>query len=494
MNSIRKAPTLAALGLGMLVLASIGGCVNRAAQEQSKKTEALVRDTTVPVRTAKATARDLPEIVDVSGAITTSEEAAVGPAVPGRLIAVYVKDGDQVSPGQAIAQQETQNSSAQLRQAQAQVASARSALDQARTDAVTTPQKTSAGLRAAEARLAQARSQLEKAQRGARDEERSQAEWAVRRSKSDLDTAKAALDRANRLFGEGAIALVEVEAAQNRYDNALTAYESALQSQMLVNNATRPEDLASARQEVRAAEEAVRIARADRSNDQLARDRVRSAQANLDAALQSVTLAQKALSDATVRSPFGGRVSGRPLQPGTYVAPGAVIATIVGGDGQYFEANVAETSIRRIEPGASVDVSLTALPDVRLTGSVIAINPQASGPGRLFTVRIGFTERLAQVKSGMFARGKILAGVRRGAVVVPIDAVVRDGERAYLFVVADGAAVRRDVKLGIEGEGVVEANGVRLGEDVVVSGQTGLTEGTKVRIETGAPATGQKGA
>ncbi|MCW5937808.1 MAG: efflux RND transporter periplasmic adaptor subunit [Fimbriimonadaceae bacterium] len=479
------------LSLVFLALLAAAGCVDRAAQEQAKQTEALVKDPTVPVTVAAVRIEDLRETIEVAGSIATSDEADVGPAVPGRLVSVLVREGEQVTAGQTIATQETTSLNAQLRQVLAQASAARSALNQARVEANRSPQRTSAAVRAAEARLAQAQSQFEKARNGARTQEREQAEWAVRRAKSDLDTAKAALDRAQRLFREGAIAEVEVEQAQNAYANALAAYEASLQSQSLVQNATRPEDLASAQQEVRAAEENVRLAKADRSGDEIARQQVQSAQANLRAAEEAVQIARKALSDATIRSPFSGRVQGRPVQPGTYVAPGSVVAKIVGAAGSYFDANVPETRIRSVSVGMPVDVRLDALPDTVLRGSVRAVSPSATGPGRLVSVRIGIDERMDAVKPGMFAKGVIQTGVRTGALTVPSEAIIRDGETAYVFVVVDGKAKRKKVQLGIEQGNRIEISGLSTGDQVMTRGQTQVAEDTPVRIEQPASGTTQ---
>ena len=89
----------------LLALVSLSGCADRAAQESAKKTQELVTDTTTPVTVALSGSMDLEETLEVTGAFATSEQSTVGPAVAGRLVAVYVRDGDSIRIGQAIAQQ-----------------------------------------------------------------------------------------------------------------------------------------------------------------------------------------------------------------------------------------------------------------------------------------------------------------------------------------------------------------------------------------------------
>ena len=466
----------------VLALVSLSGCADRAAQKSAAKTQELVTDTTVSVTVARSGNMDLEENLEVTGSFATSEQSTVGPAVAGRLVAVYVRDGDSVRIGQAIAQQETQDLSSRVRQARSQSDAARSTLQQAQTDALVGPTKSDSNIKAAQARLAQAKARYEKAKNGSRSEERAQAEWSVKRAKSDMDTTKAALDRANRLFAEGAIARVDVETAENRYTNALSAYEGSLQSLSMVQSATRPEDLQAAAEDVKAAEEAIRLAQAEKRLDVVFQQRVNGAKANLNSAMDQVSLAQKALADATIRSPFTGRVSGKPVQAGTFVAPGTPIATIVGGAGTYFEANVPESRVALVVPGAKVEVTIDALKGAVMTGTVIAVNPIASGQGRLYTVRVSVNESVG-ARPGMFARGNIRLGEHLNAVVVPAESVVRDGENVYLFLVENNKAKRVQIKLGLQNGNFLEVSGIPTGVPVVVSGQTGLVDGAKVKVE-----------
>lgn len=466
----------------LIALLGLGGCVNRSAQVQAKKTQEILTDSTIPVQVGKSTIENLEDNLEVTGAISSGEQSTIGSSVTGRLVSVYVRDGDSVRVGQPIAQQETQDLYARLRQAQSQSSAAFATLQQALNDQRVGPTKSDSNVKAAQARLNQANARYLKAKNGSRSEERVQAEWTVKRTKSDMETAKIAADRANKLYAEGAVAKVDVENAENRYQNTLAAYEGALQNLSMVQTATRPEDLEAALLDVRAAEEALRSARADKSSDVVFRQRVNGARANYNSALDQVQLARKALADATIRSPFNGRVSGKPVQAGTFVAPGTPIVTIVGSQGTYFEANVPESNVARIVPGAKVSVTVDALKGANLSGTVVAINPQASGQGRLFSVRISVNESVG-VKPGMFARGKINMGMRNGTVTVPAESIIRDGEVSYLFTIEGDKAKRVVVKTGLVSGQRIEVSGFPSGSDVVISGQSGLVNGAKVKVE-----------
>ena len=127
-----------------------------------------------------------------------------------------------------------------------------------------------------------------------------------------------------------------------------SAYKAAKQSLELIENASREEDIAAAEQDVRAAEQQLAIDQANQRLDVLFVQRRETAQANYDAAKQALRLAEIQLENTVLRAPFDGRISGKPLQVGTYLAPGVTFARVVGDAGSYFEAEIPESQISNV--------------------------------------------------------------------------------------------------------------------------------------------------
>lgn len=473
--------------VALLVVCSliVVGCVDRDAQVKAKETEALIKDPTTDVQVLAVASTAVEDTLDITGSIETTDDVNVTAIVGGVLIQVYVKDGDQVSAGQVVARQDDSDYRTQFEAARAQVKSAKSALDQAKADAEVGPQRSASQVAASQARLEQAKSRLQRLLNGARPEERVQAEAAVNKAKSDLETAKLARDRAKRLFDEGAVAKSELERAENAYAAALSAYESALANQRLVQNASREEDISAAQQDVRAAEQQLAIDKANQRLDVLYIQRVESAEANWEAALQNQRQAQIALNNTQIRSPFTGRISGKPLQVGTYIQPGVSVARIVGTGGAYFEAEVPESQIATIVPGMSVTVTVDALPGVSTIGTIVGVNPQATGAGRLFYARVRFDAIPEGIRAGMFARGVAVLGKRDGVFLLPSEAILKDGDQSYVYLADGDKAKRVNVTTGATRNGTTEAIGLTEGDKVVVKGQTTLAEGAPIKIETG---------
>ena len=474
------------LVLAGIVALSGTGCVDRKAQAQAKRTETLVSDPVKPVTAELVATEDIKATLDITGALTTSTDSVIGAKVTGRLVSVMVKDGDPVSSGQVIAVQDTVNQQMNLQQALAAVDTARSSLAQAMANLSIGPMKSASAVKSAEAQLRSAKAQLSKSESGARTEEKRQADSQVASAKSNLETTKSNLERTKKLVDEGAIAASKLEAAQNAYQAALSAYEQALEAKQLTDNRTRPEDLMTAHEAVRQAEEAVRTAQAQQSLDVLFKQQVESAKAQMRAANAQRELAVQAIADATIRSPFAGRISGNPMQVGTMLSPGGTVARVVGTEGMYFEGQVNEVNIDLVKVGTTVSITVDAAADKTFQGIVAAIAPAGESVGRLFRIRVQLAGALEGLRPGMFARGQITKQEVKGAVVVPVDCVVQKGADSYVFIVAEdakGAQTAKRVKVnpGIRTAKTVQVDGVKVGDKVITEGQENLDDGAKVK-------------
>lgn len=467
-----------------LAIIAGGGCVNRAAQEQAKKTQAIVTDPKKAVSVAKAEKMTLRDTLEITGEVATASDTQVGAKLPGRVIAVYVKDGDKVGSGQLIAELDGVNQRLQIQQALSQVQAARSTLAQAQANATVGPQRTSAAVGQAQAQLRSAKAQLQKALNGARPEERVQAEAAVKSARSNAETAKRELDRVRTLFNQQVASQQRLDQAENAFNAASSQLQQAEAALSMQSNWTRPEDIASARESVRQAEEAVRTAQAGKRLDVLLFQQVQTAQANLQGAQAQLALARQSLSDLQIRAPFAGQVYGKPVQPGSVVGAGTPVARLVGSEGAYFEGEFPAGVLGKIQVGSAVNVTVEGFAGSGLIGTIISVSPSASSVGRLFKARVQIPFR-NEIKPGMFARGAVTLRTVADATVVPTQAITKRGTQSVVFVVTGDKAKQIVVNPGLTSDGHTQVSGVAPGEDVVVTGQSDLDDGSTVTVEKG---------
>ena len=136
-----------------------------------------------------------------------------------------------------------------------------------------------------------------------------------------------------------------------------------------------------------------------------------------------------------------------------------------------------------------VDVGVDALPGLSFKGRIEAMDAQIDANGRALLVRARVENPGTQLKAGMFARPRVLFGVREGALVVPEEALVPQGAKQFVYKVVDAEggkkfARRVEARIGLRQPGRVELlGGVSAGDLVVTAGQARLRgESTPVRV------------
>ncbi len=135
-------------------------------------------------------------------------------------------------------------------------------------------------------------------------------------------------------------------------------------------------------------------------------DQLRLAQARVDTAQAALTAAQAALADTELRAPFAGSMAHLDLKVGQQVAPGQNVGTLADFSSWQVETkNLTEIEVVRISAGQAVTVTLDAMPNAPLHGSVTEISPvYVEKQGDVtYTTRIALTDHQPEMRWGMTA-------------------------------------------------------------------------------------------
>jgi len=477
-------------GIGVALLAVMFYFIGKPNVQQQKEAAAQqksVSDTTVPVTFINPTVRPMTVELKLNGPIKTLDDVDVGSKLAGRVVSVTVQEGSRVRAGQVIARIDSASITQQIMQAQAGVAAALSAKQQASIQAQVSPQQSMAAIRQAEAGVAQAKAKLDLVQAGARSQELASSRETVNSTKATLDKSKADLERAKKLYAGDAISKADVDLAQWNYDTALASYRSALEAYDAMVEGARPQEIRQAEEAVRQAQEQLRLARANAVTDDIRKQQVTQADAQLRQAQAALRLAQGQLREASIISPIDGYVTGKPAKVGQVVSPGSVVASIVSLDGVYFEGQIPETEIGNVEIGQTATISLDAVPGRTFTGSIIAIDPKAESLGRLFAARIALQTPGNEVKPGMFGQAMLRLEAIPDAVTLPLAAIEKEGEKSYIFTKNGNVARRMEVQLGHQEGDVVQVLKLPTNTEVILGGKDLVQDGSKIREDK--PAT-----
>ena len=422
--------TKLSLIIGFIVVGVGGVIALSAAKKANRATE---------VRLEAVAAHDLVATVTASGRIEAKRSVDVTADITGRITEIAVKEGDLVRQGQFLLQIDPSQYRAELSRAQALLASSEAGLVQAR---------------------------------------------------ANKDQAGRSLDRAKELqrSGNSLISAEQVEQAQTSFDVATANYNSAV--------------------------------------------------AQTNQARATVQTAQTDLNRTRLFAPIGGRVVRLPVEvgevavPGTFSRDNALLMTIADLSVVLAKVRVDETDVIKLSNRDSVQITIDAYPDTTFTGRVTMISNSAQlTSGQLqsaqatqavdFDVEITLDHPPADIRPDLSATAKIVTDVRKGALAIPIialtvrqhagmpgtDAPVQapvggaagakpDSAKAKetegVFLVHNGIASFRPVKVGIAGAEYFEVlNGLAAGDTIVAGTYQAirdLKDSSRVRAAAGGPA------
>ncbi|HYE77203.1 MAG TPA: efflux RND transporter periplasmic adaptor subunit [bacterium] len=413
-----------------------------------KGAEAAEQDPAVVVQTQTAAAGTLASVAEVTGTLAGETELLLPAEANGVVRSRLVEEGTQVAKGQTLLRIDDAVLQSELRAA-------------------------SANLRSADASLA-------RVQNWSRPEERLQAEQQVAVAQANYDKAKSDAERAERLYSAGTISRQQRDDALTQLRVAEANLSQAKAARDLVTTGARPED-------------------------------IRAAQASRDAAAAQVGILQTQIAKTVVTAPMDGYLVEYLLEVGEMALAGSPVARMTSSGALELTVALADTQLGELQAGLPVEVQVGALgargaspaampapegseggqlgqqvtaPVPIVTGTISYIAPAADPLSRLFTVKVAVPNRDGSLRSGMVATARIPVATSTGTILLPEAAVLSPRVDPHVFVVEGGAAKRRSVTTGLEAEGLVAiTSGLTVGDEVIVVGQSRVTEGAPVKAE-----------
>ncbi len=182
-------------------------------------------------------------------------------------------------------------------------------------------------------------------------------------------------------------------------------------------------------------------------------------------------------------SPISGVVTARNSEVGNLFMSQAILH-ISQIDKLKVLVNIPEQFFPNVKVGMSVGLTSEIYPGEVFTGKVSLIYPSLDSQTRTFTVEVTIPNADERLRPGMYARTTFIMGEKSG-IMVPDVAVQKQYGSAenYVFVVKDGKAERRSVVAGRKvGSQIDILSGVALGEEVLVTAFSRISDGTSVEI------------
>lgn len=200
----------------------------------------------------------------------------------------------------------------------------------------------------------------------------------------------------------------------------------------------------------------------------------------------AVAIARRAMADNAIVAPIDGIVAERHVEPGTRVAPGQTLFTLVDLGELELAAAIPARDVPQVRVGSAVLFTVDGYGSREFRGQVVRVNPMATSGSRTITVYATVPNPDRALRGGMFANGRIAVGnSRKGVLRIP-DAALRtiDG-KDQVWVVRNQLLALQEVAIGSRdtGTGLVEVrSGLTAGEQVVVTPIGNRKAGTPVEV------------
>jgi RND family efflux transporter MFP subunit len=413
------------IATAVLVLIVAGWCWHRRSAAAAGETAQPI----VSVRLAKSEIGPIAQPLDLVGTISARQEATISPKVSAQIAQMGLLKNRVVRRGDVLAVLESRDLTAQQAEAAA-------ALREAQIGITNTGQ-------------------------GAIPLTNAQDVKAVRDAQGTLDNARKTYERRKTLFEQGGISKKDLETSQLDVTKAEDDLRLAEKSASLHKGTTNPSDLAAAQSKAQ------------------------------QAAGHLAALAAQA-GYATIRAPFDGVIGDQFLFQGDFANAGTKMLTIADTSTVIVKAPLSVDASMHVRAGDVATIQPDSLPGVTLQGTVSLVGRAADPQSRAVELWITLPNSDGRLRPNSAARVTVNSGGVANAVVVPTAAVTLDATNANsgTVMVVDDKSVAHEVKVTIGAhsrERTQITSGLRGGETIVIEGNYGLPDGTKVQNADAAP-------
>lgn len=243
------------------------------------------------------------------------------------------------------------------------------------------------------------------------------------------------------------------------------------QTELLTSRATSQRELDQAKSDAAGAESDLKTAEGSLLS---ARNKLRVLVGRSEAEIARVERERVINPIYVVSAPIAGTIVNRKIGPGQYVRSDAADPLFLISDlrTMWLKASVPENDIPFVRVGQHVEVKVPALPDRVFKARVTAIGASSDSATRRVVVRSEIANPGGVLKAEMFATFTIMTGEISRTAAVPVEAVIRDGDMASVWIErAPLTFQRRKVKIGAEEDNYVQiVAGLAAGERVVGRG------------------------
>lgn len=186
--------------------------------------------------------------------------------------------------------------------------------------------------------------------------------------------------------------------------------------------------------------------------------------------------------EVEVTAPISGVFTGYLVDLGTKIGTENSLGSVADTSIIKVVANITEKDVNSIKKNDLAKVKVDSYPDQEFSGKVDMVKAKIDQDTRTAEVSIRIDNKDGKLKTGMFAKGRIIEKSYQG-ILIPIDAVLKEQGNSFVYISDGKAAAKRQVVTGLIQDSEIEIiSGLKVGEQIVVVGQDNLRDGSKVEV------------
>lgn len=429
----------------------------------------------IPVEVGMVSNESLDALSSLSGKLEPYEESDVSFQIGGRIQKMNVDIGSRIKSGDVL-------SSLHASDVQLQVEQANSAILQAEAAIISSEaaiNSSKASIEAANARINSAQASLAQVDKGAREQEKTQAKLAVDRATSAYEKMQTDLERIKSLYDQGIVAKKDYEDMKLQVENAEKDVASAKESYSLILEGATEEQRNMALSSITEAEAGKIQAQAGVEQSIASKGQ---AQATYEQALIGKEQAELSLTKTKLTSPLSGVILSKVVSEGEQINPGDPVYKIGRIEQLKVLLPVPDKEFKDWKVGDEVSVSLY---EEKRSGKVTKIYPLTNAGTGTVSVEISIPNEKLDWLPGQVVKANKITSDNVG-ILIPIEAVLSSGTNPYAYKVVEGRAVKTEVETGnLVGNKIHIVSGIKEGDQIVIRGGELLMDGDPVKTNGG---------
>jgi len=193
--------------------------------------------------------------------------------------------------------------------------------------------------------------------------------------------------------------------------------------------------------------------------------------------------AQLNLDYTKITASISGVIGERLKRPGDRIQPTDKLFTVINNEEMIAVVHVPEREIGTLKKGQKAFITSEHLKNEEFSGWIKRVSPVVDPRSGTFKVTIGIRNKNNRLRPGMFVNTHIITATHQKTVLIPKTALVYENEAIHVFVVRDSVAHKVKLDLGFQDyENVESLSKIEPGEKIIVVGQSGLKDQTRVNI------------